>query len=93
MEDSANIRFTFIIQKSMPEVLSALPVLAKEPEWGITSNEAGYTFEVVDDGTRITIQGLRHLKVSQPERATIIDAIDFTERLKSRMEKGSAASA
>jgi len=92
MEDD-NIRFSFIIRKSMPEVLASLVPLAKEPEWGIGSSEAGYTFEVVEDGTRVTMLGVQHLKVRQPERATIIDAIDFTDRLKMRFEQKSIASA
>lgn len=89
MDHTDKIKFTFVVGRPMPEVLSQLPRLAGDKEWGIF--DGAYAFEVVEDGTKVTVYGLSYLRRNQPDRATVIDAIDFVDRFRQRLEKTTVA--
>lgn len=89
MDYTETLKFTFVVNRTMPEVLAQLPRLATEKQWGVF--DGAYAFEVVDDGTKVTVYGLSHLRRVQPDRATVIDAIDFVDRFRKRLEKNGVA--
>ncbi len=89
MDHTDRIKFTFVVSRPMTEVLSELPRLANDKQWGIF--DGAYAFEVVEDGTKVTVYGLSYLRRNQPDRTTVIDAIDFVERLRQRLENVSIA--